>query len=82
MGFPRNPLGELFVEYGLEIKEKSPYRNTMVFGFTNQSIGYIPTKEAFKNGGYEPTFCESSCLVPEAGGILVKEILSIIDELN
>lgn len=37
---------ENFVEFGLEIKKKSPYTNTIIFGLANLSIGYVPTKHA------------------------------------
>lgn len=75
--------GEVFVEFGLKIKGKSPYRDTMLFGLANQSVGYIPTVHAFSNyGGYETVTCESSILVPDAGEIIVREVLSMIDELE
>jgi hypothetical protein len=45
--------GEIFVELGLAIKEKSPYKHTLVLTLANNSIGYIPNKEAFKYGAYE-----------------------------
>lgn len=73
--------GEVFVEFGLEIKEKSPYSNTLVFGLANQSIGYIPTERAFVNGGYEPVTAEFSILVPEAGNIIVDKILNMISDI-
>jgi neutral ceramidase len=47
-----NP-AELFTEYGLEIKARSPFPYTMVTELTNGLIGYVPTREAFDQGGYE-----------------------------
>jgi neutral ceramidase len=47
--------GEIFSEYGLEIKRHSPARHTFVVELANDAIGYIPTREAFAQGGYEPT---------------------------
>jgi len=46
--------GEVFVEIGLEIKEKSPFAFTLPIECTNGCIGYIPTRSAFDEGGYEP----------------------------
>lgn len=46
--------GEVFVEIGLAIKEKSPFEFTLPVECTNGCIGYMPTKEAFEEGGYEP----------------------------
>ena len=47
-----NP-GELFVEHGLSIKRRSPFRHTVVSELTNDLILYQPTKEAFAQQGYE-----------------------------
>jgi len=44
---------EIFVETGLHIKEKSHFENTMVVGYANGSVGYVPTEEACLLGGYE-----------------------------
>ena len=32
----------------------APFKNTFYFGLTNGSLLYLPTKEAFAEGGYEP----------------------------
>jgi neutral ceramidase len=45
--------GELFVEIGLDIKRKSGFENTFIVGLANGEIGYIPTPQAFREGGYE-----------------------------
>ncbi len=45
--------GELFVELGLDIKNRSPFPYTFVVGLANGSIGYLPTSAAFEAGGYE-----------------------------
>lgn len=47
-----NP-GELFVEHGLGIKRRSPFRHTVVAQLANDIIGYQPTREAFEQQGYE-----------------------------
>jgi len=47
-----NP-AELFTEFGLEIKAASRCEYTLVAQLTNGLIGYIPTEEAFAEGGYE-----------------------------
>ncbi len=46
--------GECFCELGLEIKQQSPAAHTLVSGLCNDEIGYIPTRESFAQGGYEP----------------------------
>ena len=45
--------GELFVELGLAIRQQSPARHTFVIGYANEFIGYLPTSEAWEQGGYE-----------------------------
>lgn len=47
--------GETFVEIGQAIKAGSPFEHTLVTGYTNGVIGYIPTAKAFDEGGYEVT---------------------------
>ena len=47
--------GEMFAEYGIEIRSSSPASHTMVIELANGAIGYIPTQQAFEEGGYEPT---------------------------
>ena len=45
--------GELFVEWGLSVKKRSPFQHTIVSELTNDWIGYEPTAQAFQNEGYE-----------------------------
>jgi hypothetical protein len=48
--------GEVFAEFGIMIKNASPFKNTIVMGLTNDSRAYFPTKEAFTQGpaGFTP----------------------------
>jgi hypothetical protein len=45
--------GEVFVDYALDFDTRSPFRQTIVLGYSNGCIGYIPTEEAYAEGGYE-----------------------------
>jgi len=45
--------GEPFVETGLAIRRKSPFKQLFIVGYAGNTIGYIPTNEAFDEGGYE-----------------------------
>ena len=63
--------GEVYVEFGLAVKELSPFENTMIIGLANSQSGYIPKEEAFSQGGYEVRTAWSSQLVYEAGDLLV-----------
>ena len=44
-----NP-AELFVEFGLEIKERSPFEVTLISELANGWCGYVPTEAAFTQG--------------------------------
>lgn len=44
---------ELFCEISNEIRDKSPYPYTFYYGYTNGWLGYLPTADEFKHGGYE-----------------------------
>ncbi len=59
--------GEMFVEYGMSIKEWSPFEQTFVGELANGSFGYIPTSDAFYPGTYETMPVLSAILEPSAG---------------
>ncbi len=46
---------EMFCEISMEVRNRSPFPHTFFVGYTNGWIGYLPTKAAFAEGGYEPT---------------------------
>jgi len=46
--------GELFHEIGLTIKASMRSSNTYIVGYSNGSVGYLPTQKAYSEGGYEP----------------------------
>jgi neutral ceramidase len=48
--------GEMFTEFGMDIKAKSPCKNTLVMGLANDEKGYFPTKVSFTQGpkGFTP----------------------------
>ncbi len=66
--------GEVYVEFGLSVKELSPCKNTMIIGLANSQSGYIPKEEAFSQGGYEVKTAWSSQLEYNAGERLVEMI--------
>jgi neutral ceramidase len=47
-GFP----GEYFNDFALELKRNSPFDYTFFLGYCNGYIGYVPTVDAQKFGGY------------------------------
>ena len=44
---------ELFSEYAARFREASPLKATAVVSLANDSVGYLPTDEALKQGGLE-----------------------------
>ncbi len=74
--------GEIFVELGLAVKEGSKFDHTIICELANGCEGYVPTKKAFQEGGYEMRLARSSKLVPGAGEDMVQAALEIIDELE
>lgn len=44
---------ETFTETGLELKAKSPFKQTFNISIANGSYGYLPTPEQHQLGGYE-----------------------------
>jgi neutral ceramidase len=71
--------GEIFVELGLEIKRKSPFKHTFIAELANGAIGYIPTAHAFDEGNYEPI---SARCAKGAGEKLVETALQLLRELK
>ncbi|HOM80644.1 MAG TPA: neutral/alkaline non-lysosomal ceramidase N-terminal domain-containing protein [Armatimonadota bacterium] len=76
-----NP-AELFVAFGLRMKEASPFQPTFVVELANACVGYVPTPEAFTQGGYEPRTAPSSKLVPEAGDQITEVTLKLLRQLD
>lgn len=58
--------GEYFVELGREVEAGSPFKPTRTIGLTNGVMGYIPTRRAFSEGGYEVNY-RSARYEPETG---------------
>ena len=46
---------EIFCHFGLELKRRSPFPITAVFGITNGDMGYCPTIEGAMGGSWEGT---------------------------
>jgi hypothetical protein len=70
--------GEIFCEFGLQIKEAAYPAAALVASCANGRVGYVPTRGAFRRGGYETTFGPSSMLAPEAGEQLVDAAIELI----
>lgn len=72
VGFP----GEMFTEFGLTLKEDSPFPTTIAVELANGGLGYIPNRQAYPQGAYEVI---SSRLLPGAGEMLMNSGLAQLD---
>src|SRR5438093_1527106 len=61
--------GEMFAEFGLTIKAAASERGLVCLpvSLANGYSGYIPTRRAFDEGGYETWLARSSFLAPDTG---------------
>ncbi|MDF2671392.1 MAG: Neutral ceramidase [Paenibacillus sp.] len=75
--------GEIFVEFGLKLKADSPFPYTMVNTLCNSStIGYVCTKEAYEQGGYEPKLRNSHRNPPGAGDLFIEKAAGLLREMQ
>ncbi len=73
---------EFFTVLGLEIKRRSPFRNTFVFALSNDYVGYLPSREGFKNGGYQTWTGLHSFSEIGTGETVVEKCLALLNELK
>jgi len=72
--------GELFVEWGLDIKLRSPFPHTVVTELTNDWIGYEPTAKGFDHEGYE-SLVGVNFVTLEGIQTLVNTAVELLEEL-
>lgn len=77
---------EPFCELGLEVKERSVAPFPITLGYSNDLIGYVPTRREYPFGGYEPTVSQRHFGKPapyalDAGERLVEEALALTNAL-
>ncbi len=73
---------EIFVEIGLEIKEKSPFKPSFMVSLANGYNGYLPTREHHKLGGYETWRARSSYLEVNASTKITQNIFEMLAKLK
>ena len=71
--------GELFTEIGQEIKRASPFARTYIVDLANGSVGYVPTRQAISQGGYE---VETRRLDDGAAEIIMERSLSLLRDVH
>lgn len=73
---------EVFVEIGLEIKEKSPFASNFTISLANGYNGYLPTPKQHSWGGYETWRARSSYLEVEASEKITGTLFPLLDNLK
>jgi hypothetical protein len=72
---------ETLVEIGLELKQRSPFANTIVVSIANGYNGYLPTPNQHELGGYE-TWLGTSRVQIDASVRIVDQLLDMLAELH
>jgi len=66
---------ELFCEISMNVRDRSPFPHTFYFGYANGWLGYLATRKAFGEGGYETHTCPFTEQVEED---LTQEVVSYL----
>jgi len=81
--------GELFVEYQLRFKAALAPRPVLLIGYANGWPGYIPTDQAYREGGYgvdlftaDPPQYSRTALPQGAGEAIFKTLLELADTVG
>lgn len=72
---------ETFVETGLELKAKSPFKPTFTISLANGTYGYLPTPEQHRLGGYE-TWLGTSRVELDASTKITAALLEMFAEMK
>ncbi|MGC8639465.1 MAG: hypothetical protein ACP5XB_06255 [Isosphaeraceae bacterium] len=74
-----NPF-ELFTDFGIEIKARSPALQTFLIQLAGPGATYVPTDRAERGGGYS-AIVQSSTVGSEGGQSLVDQTVKVLKEL-
>ena len=80
--------GEMFCEYQLSLSRSSPFTtSTIVVGYANGCVGYVPTENEVPLGGYEcchsfRVYGRASNLASSAERVVVRESRSLLSSLH
>src|SRR4029077_3766877 len=70
--------GEPFNQISQQIVERSPFPHTLFSGYSNGGFGYLPTRQACDEGGYE---IHASPFAAAAAETLIDESVRLLQEM-
>jgi hypothetical protein len=70
-----------FTEFGLALKQRSPFRSTLVVGNVGGYLGYVITRQAFEHEGFETWPARSAKVGPGAGEFVTEVAANLLQEL-
>ncbi|MDH7568758.1 MAG: hypothetical protein QHJ73_04145, partial [Armatimonadota bacterium] len=77
--------GEVFIELAQQIQRRSPFAKTVVLGYSNGCIGYVPTASAYPDGGYEVNracrFYGTLMIAPESERLIVDAAVEALQQV-
>ena len=79
--------GEIFVEFGLELKRRFPHLHLVTVSYANDAIGYVPHRTAYEVGGYEVDMAYrhygfAGPYAVDAGEALVASVSSLLEHVG
>ncbi len=72
--------GEIFVEFGKMLKQRSPGKYNIMANLANGSVGYIPIKELFYDHVYEARPCTHNSQMEKTAGYEMVDMLLALAE--
>jgi len=73
--------GEIFVQYGLQVKQRSPFARTFTVELANDYVGYCPTDQALDEGSYETRLARTAKAAQGTEGLFVEAAVRLLDQL-
>ncbi|MBN1256780.1 MAG: hypothetical protein JXA52_03655, partial [Planctomycetes bacterium] len=74
--------GEIFVEYGMDIKKASPFPTTLVIELSNvRDIGYVPTQKAIDQAEINSFKVETARIGAEGGEAIAGAAVRLLQQL-
>jgi len=77
---------ELYSVYGLTIRRDSPFADTLVIGYTDDIIGYLPDPKAYDAGEYSaitvPKITDLPPFMPTAASVLTEAAVAMLEGMT